>query len=346
MKLDAWHCAGWSSELGKGPLGRKLLDHDVVLFRDANGAARALGARCPHRGADLAQGSVVGGCIQCPFHGWRFDGVGHCVRVPSQPEHMKIPPLARLPVYALYEREGTLWIRLRDGETRHREPPLDPDPVGGPSARQLFFAPRLIDAPCAYVVENFFDKAHAPFIHTGTFGSGQDTLVARQRVTVDADGRGLHAEDDPDAPWQVAPKLPRGLIGLFGRLFFGLRTPVAQHARFALETGAQLYVGYPNGIFDLFRARITPADEAHTWLFVESLRTRAAHAVGDWIQRRTIRKLFDEGTRETSLILAAGGAGEPALVSVESDRVGLAARHLYERWVQGGATQISSVRSS
>jgi len=61
----------------------------------------------------------------------------------------------------------------------------------------------------------------------------------------------------------------------------------------------------PNGTYDLFVAHITPADEEHTWLFVQSVRTRAPHALGDWVQRRVLRTLFEEGTRETSLILDA-----------------------------------------
>src|SRR5574341_1353490 len=99
MKEETWYCAGWSSELKSGPMGRKLAGRHIVLFRGADGTARALGARCPHRGADLAQGCVIDGYIQCPFHGWRFDSVGRCVRVPSQPANVKISTQARVPSF-------------------------------------------------------------------------------------------------------------------------------------------------------------------------------------------------------------------------------------------------------
>ena len=86
---------------------------------------------------------------------------------------------------------------------------------------------------------------------------------------------------------------------------------------------------------------MTPADEGQTWLFVESVRTRAPHTLGDWIQRRAINKVFEEGKRETSLILDVGAEAPPRPVSVESDRLGLAARQLYERWTcrSAGAPQ-------
>ena len=333
MKMDTWYCAGWSHELTAGPIGRKFLGRRVVLFRDANGTAHALGARCPHRGADLASGSVVDGCIECPFHGWCFDGRGQCVRVPSQPERMKISSLARVPFFPLHERQGAVWIWMGAGEPPAIEPPEDPVGQQGQSVRRLFFSPNLVAAPFLTLLESSLDKAHVPFIHAGTFGSDQDPLVPRQRISVDPDGRGLRAEDDPDCPWHAEPKLPGGVLGLLGRLVLGLSRPVAQHTRFDVRDGAQIYLEYPRGTFDLFLTHVTPADDAHSWLFVESARTRAPHAIGDWIQTRVFRKIFEEGTRESSLLLDAGDDDPQTPVSVESDRLGLAARQLYERWV-------------
>lgn len=41
-------------------------------------------AYCPHLGANLGVGGRVhGNCIECPFHGWQFDGeTGQCVKIP------------------------------------------------------------------------------------------------------------------------------------------------------------------------------------------------------------------------------------------------------------------------
>jgi len=344
MKMDTWYCAGWSRELGSAPLGRRLLGRHVALFRDADGTARALSARCPHRGADLARGALIDGGLECPFHGWRFNGLGQCTRVPSQPETMKVSTRARVPSFPLQERHGVLWIWMGDGGASNG---ATRDRVGEPdaSSRRLFFDAHLVAAPFLDVLENFFDKAHLPFIHTGSFGADQDPLVARQRITIDADGRGLRAEDDPACLWHTEPKLPKGVIGVLARLFLGLRDPVAQHTRFDVEGGAQIYLKYPAGTYDRFVTHLTPADEGHTWLFVQSLRARARHLVGDWIQRRAINKIFAEGRRETSLVLEAGPDDAALPVSVESDRLGLAARQLYERWAQGSAACEDQERS-
>lgn len=55
---------------------------NVVLFRGTNNKVYALHAFCSHMGANLGKGGKVkdNNCIQCPFHGWVFDGeTGNCV---------------------------------------------------------------------------------------------------------------------------------------------------------------------------------------------------------------------------------------------------------------------------
>lgn len=56
----------------------------VAVFRGQDGKAYVVDAYCPHLGANLAVGGrVVGGCIECPFHGWQFRGQdGKCVKIP------------------------------------------------------------------------------------------------------------------------------------------------------------------------------------------------------------------------------------------------------------------------
>jgi vanillate O-demethylase monooxygenase subunit len=48
---NAWYVAAWADELGAAPLGRRICDEAVVLFRDAAGRASALADYCCHRSA-------------------------------------------------------------------------------------------------------------------------------------------------------------------------------------------------------------------------------------------------------------------------------------------------------
>ena len=54
------------------------------MFRGEDGRAHVVDAYCPHLGANLGVGGTVkGSCIECPFHGWAFDGdTGKCTHIP------------------------------------------------------------------------------------------------------------------------------------------------------------------------------------------------------------------------------------------------------------------------
>ena len=55
---------------------------NLALFRGLDNIVYCLDAYCPHMGANLAIGGIIkyNKCIQCPFHGWVFDGeTGNCV---------------------------------------------------------------------------------------------------------------------------------------------------------------------------------------------------------------------------------------------------------------------------
>ncbi len=189
LLYDAWYVAAQSDELGREPLGRKLLGRDVVIFRDQAGIAHAIGARCVHRGADLAQGQLVEGTLECPFHGWRFDGSGRCVLVPSQPPDHKISSRACVQSFPLREESGFLWIWMG---ARNEEPPAVPRYEfwgNRVRSRRVRLPARLHPAPLLRAVEDQIDAAHRAFIHTTTAGPSQDPLVDRQNVTVDPDGR-------------------------------------------------------------------------------------------------------------------------------------------------------------
>ncbi|HEY9105369.1 MAG TPA: Rieske 2Fe-2S domain-containing protein, partial [Roseateles sp.] len=57
---DTWYVAARSDEVGTGkPLGRKVCNHAMALFRNSSGVVSAVEDFCPHRGAPLSLGSVV-----------------------------------------------------------------------------------------------------------------------------------------------------------------------------------------------------------------------------------------------------------------------------------------------
>ncbi|CAN7993104.1 unnamed protein product [Ixodes hexagonus] len=86
-----------------------VMGEELVAFRTQDGVARVMDAYCPHLGAHLGvMGRVVGDCIECPFHGWRFRGEdGACAHVPYASKH---PEFVRAKTWISKEVYGLLLI--------------------------------------------------------------------------------------------------------------------------------------------------------------------------------------------------------------------------------------------
>jgi len=105
---------------------------------------------------------VKGNDIVCPFHAWKFDGVGTCVEIPYA---SRIPKQARLKSWTLMERNGLVfvWFDPEDGAPDFDIPLLDGYGTPGWSAWEPNIL-RIATHP-REVIENIADKAHFPTVH-------------------------------------------------------------------------------------------------------------------------------------------------------------------------------------
>ncbi|MFC9356694.1 Rieske (2Fe-2S) protein, partial [Rhodococcus sp. NPDC057014] len=87
-----------------------------VLLVKRSGTVVALSNRCTHRGAPLHDGSLDDGCIECPWHGSRFDvTVGRVARGPAtRPQQ----------VYEARVRDGRIQVRQPDEQRTLRTNPV------------------------------------------------------------------------------------------------------------------------------------------------------------------------------------------------------------------------------
>lgn len=106
-----WFVMGYSADLGEGdvvPL--RYFDRELAMWRGDDGMVRIIDAYCRHLGAHLAHGgTVVGTRLECPFHGWCYDGKG-AVRDISYAR--AIPPSVKRPAekpWPVVERNGFIW---------------------------------------------------------------------------------------------------------------------------------------------------------------------------------------------------------------------------------------------
>lgn len=329
----AWYSAGWSHEIdGDKPLKRKIVGRDIVFFRDPSGKAVALDAMCPHRGADLGIGKVVNGNVECPFHGWQFNGAGKCTRVPSQCPSKKIPQKARVNTYAVAERQGILWIWPDSSPPGKIQPPsydwLEAD--YGLGMRRVRDIPMYAAAPFVSVVENAIDNTHPPFIHPGTL-AGEPQRVVEQTIRFDDDMRGYWGQLDPADKIHDQVKGTEGLLGL-SRRFLGVTRLDREQCYFRFDLGGVVYFydKFISGHEQIALFMVTPADDTHSWFFCEHVRSFAKNALVDYVIKKWIRQLNGEDVNHVEMMLSSSQShGVKNPVSVVADAPALAFRRVF-----------------
>ncbi|MCX7900458.1 MAG: aromatic ring-hydroxylating dioxygenase subunit alpha, partial [Methylocystis sp.] len=118
---NIWTIVGLARDVPRHrPLAIKVAGERVVLFRNREGEARALIDQCPHRGAALSLGRVQDGVIECPFHGWRFDGDGRNCHVPWNPDAKR--EMLGATALPLREDAGLLWLFTGFAPTQAPQP--------------------------------------------------------------------------------------------------------------------------------------------------------------------------------------------------------------------------------
>jgi len=166
MYINFWYPICTSEELtANKPRQTQVLGLRFVAFRNADGAACVLSDTCVHRGGSLSKGTVVDGCVVCPYHGWRYAGDGKCQVVPSLAAGAKPPARAKVDSYPVQEKYGIVFAFLGDLAEEER-PPLYvieeyEDPAWRPSEIMI------LEIDCFYErsMENGVDPVHNEFVH-------------------------------------------------------------------------------------------------------------------------------------------------------------------------------------
>jgi nitrite reductase/ring-hydroxylating ferredoxin subunit len=106
-----WQPLCQSSEAGRLPKLVRILDEELIVFRDGSGRPGLLYPRCMHRGTTLLYGKVEENGIRCCYHGWLFDPEGNVLEMACEPG--ATPPAgSRQPWYPLVEKFGLVWTYM------------------------------------------------------------------------------------------------------------------------------------------------------------------------------------------------------------------------------------------
>ena len=187
MKVSSghWYAVLSSRELRRKPVGKVRFSERLVFWRDAADRVMCLEDRCPHRGAALSLGRVTAGVIACPYHGFRFEGDGRCVRVPVEGT-WHIPDHLRVKAYPVREEQGYVWLWRGPAMAAADLPPVPRQPI--PDGTIFGECTQVWPAHYTRCIEGVIDHSHVPFVHTKTLGLFIRDPVMRIRVTDIDDG--------------------------------------------------------------------------------------------------------------------------------------------------------------
>lgn len=147
----------------------------------------------------LSLGKVVGDCLQCPYHGWTFDGQG----AGESPGTPKLT--ATTDSYETREEHGLVWVRERGATTQF--PHLDAAEQG---YRPMVEMQHRMHAPLELVLDNFNELEHTATTHLVVGFS----LEQMPNVVVDIEPADDHVRIHYHGPCRDYPWLFRQWLGI------------------------------------------------------------------------------------------------------------------------------------
>lgn len=333
MLKNYWYAVEFGHVIGQEPHRVELMGQQLVLWRDQSGTLQAQSDVCIHRGGSLAGGKVRNGCIECPYHGWQFGTDGRCTKIPANKDGIPIPKKARIDTYPCVERYGYAFVFLGDLPPEERPPmpfieELDEVAHASTEGYRAITGEFHWAANYERVLENAVDIAHAPFVHSGSFGNPDSPVVE------DYDVEELTAGDvtiGNVSTVHLDPPAPSGVWKLVSKKS-AERPPIKTRTGIYFPNLSMLEVNLPLGTMRIFTAVVPiSADRSVSkWTMMRNFFT------GKWADkdsRRRTDKIFleDQPTVEGQ---------RPELVPVDlsaelhvrSDANQIA----YRRWRQAG----------
>ncbi len=250
MIPNQWYAVFESRSLTGKPVGIERLGERLVAWRTDAGEAVVQRDRCSHKGARLSLGRIADGCIECPYHGLRFDATGACRLAPFMGRQFDIPSTWRVEAYPTREACGLVWVWYGNAEPADELPWFEGLPPGGGRTWQTqsiwpYHYTRLMDSN--------FDIYHFPFVHR-SLNPGLGPVVVDQQVEDHGDHIDMRVTlgADSDGP---ANGLAEGRTGRRARKEFVLKVRMPNLLYLEMSPRFRLL------------AIMTPVDEERTWVF-------------------------------------------------------------------------------
>ena len=178
---NAWYVACTPSEIDDKPLGRKICNESVVIYRNGEGEVTALEDFCPHRGAPLSLGTVIEGKLVCGYHGLEMGCNGRVIAMPGQ----RVGGFPAIRSFPVVERHGFVWLWASESEKA--DAALIPD-LQWANNPEWAYGGGLFHIGCDYrlMIDNLMDLTHETYVHSSSIGQKEiDETPCTTRVEGD-----------------------------------------------------------------------------------------------------------------------------------------------------------------
>ena len=295
MYTNLWYAAESSGKVGEQPVRVRMLGREFVLFRDEAGAVACLSDICPHRGSSLSRGICQDdGTISCPFHGWRFDRSGSCIKIPSQqnPDD-DIPAGAKVDAYPVEEKYGLIWVFLGD-DVENALPIIDIPEIDSAEWRHAHYSD-IWHANQHWSKMTDLDHVHLPVVHGIDFGGDNPFRPPDHKVEILENGfrTEIRGHTPPSARSFKEYKGPRS--SAVSKLAFYM-------PGFILR-GQIAFAGEQAGMVNLFYEITTPIDEQKSKMFYIFFRNFFMEPEHDEMHvQRNLKNVFQDKANAESIM--------------------------------------------
>jgi len=317
-----WYIAARSKELRKKPIQRRIFSQNIALFRDSDNKPAALLDRCAHRNIALSQGKRNDNCLECPYHGWRYDRTGTCQGIPALGDTPP-PPNARVPAYPTREQDGFIWVYMGGDKAKAATDPI-PFPNLTTPGWTTFVMKTRFQAGVEACLENFLDCPHTVYVHRGWFRT-PDAKSLTANVIRDSTGARVEFDGEPIS------------ASLVSKLLFPKGRQLHHTDRFIIPNISRVDYDFGPRRHFIITSQCTPIDERETEVYtvisytfgkIGPLVRLAFHPMS----RRIIKQDVDILKDMTENVEAFGGE---SFAHAETDLLGLHIQSLRRRLARG-----------
>lgn len=180
---NLWYAVCPSEFVGLSPISLHRFGKKIALWRDKTGNVYALEDHCPHRGAPLSKGVILGDRLACIYHGVEVRSDGTVTKVPGSPG-CKLEGSRPTLSFHVQEAHGVIFLYNSDLNVDKPAALTFPEELSSPEYSN-FLCYIEWKGDHRYALDNLVDPMHGIFLHkqSHSMADGETTAKFQIRAT-------------------------------------------------------------------------------------------------------------------------------------------------------------------